>query len=133
MVGRLATRYSPVRRSTPIKSKLPISFPLDLQLLSVSPPSILCQHQSFHFKVSCGPSRQPPTPEGVSLFFCLGTIMQFFRTPSAGEAELIGSFFTQAPQEQPLALAYCTTSLLCKSVQRTLSIVPPSVSPWRCS
>ena len=30
MVGRLDTRYSPVRRSTPIGSKLPISFPLDL-------------------------------------------------------------------------------------------------------
>ena len=33
--GRLDTRYSPVRRSTPIGSKLPISFPLDLHVLSL--------------------------------------------------------------------------------------------------
>ena len=33
--GRLDTRYSPVRRSTPIKSKLSMSFPLDLHVLSL--------------------------------------------------------------------------------------------------
>ena len=33
--GRLDTRYSPVRRSTPIGSKLPMSFPLDLHVLSL--------------------------------------------------------------------------------------------------
>ena len=31
----LDTRYSPVRRSTPIKSKLSMSFPLDLHVLSL--------------------------------------------------------------------------------------------------
>jgi hypothetical protein len=35
VVGRLDTRYSPVRRSTPIKSKLSMSFPLDLHVLSL--------------------------------------------------------------------------------------------------
>ena len=33
--GRLDTRYSPVRRSTPRKSKLSLSFPLDLHVLSL--------------------------------------------------------------------------------------------------
>ena len=33
--GRLDTRYAPVRRSTPTKSKLPVSFPLDLHVLSL--------------------------------------------------------------------------------------------------
>ena len=35
VMGRLDTRYSPVRRSTPIKSKLSMSFPLDLHVLSL--------------------------------------------------------------------------------------------------
>ena len=34
-MGRLDTRYSPVRRSTPRKSKLSLSFPLDLHVLSL--------------------------------------------------------------------------------------------------
>ena len=42
----------------------------------------------------------------MSLFVCLGTIIQIFRTASTGEAELIGSFFTQAPQEQSLGARF---------------------------
>ena len=34
-MGRLDTRYSPVRRSTPKESKLSLSFPLDLHVLSL--------------------------------------------------------------------------------------------------
>ena len=35
VMGRLDTRYSPVRRSSPIESKLSISLPLDLHVLSL--------------------------------------------------------------------------------------------------
>ena len=42
----------------------------------------------------------------MSKFVCLGTIIQIFRTASTREAELIGSFFTQAPQGEPLGTRF---------------------------
>ena len=52
VTGRLHTRYSPVRRSTPIKSKLSMSFPLDLHVLGLSLAFILSQDQTLRCMIS---------------------------------------------------------------------------------
>ena len=50
--GRLDTRYSPVRRSPAIESKLSTSLPLDWHVLSLYLAFILCQDLTLHCMIS---------------------------------------------------------------------------------
>ena len=57
--GRLDTRYSPVRRSTSIRRKRLMPFPLDLHVLSLQLAFILSQDQTLHCKISIAPNGMP--------------------------------------------------------------------------